>query len=362
MHGGVHGLGRGTVALEKPVQFESGGSPTIHDQVPHLHPSDWHSGKRARRGQMGPLHAPEQCPAEVAALQRACVSEEPADRPTASEVLEVLTKLPPNRRPPGVPRMPSGDAMVAIEAAQHAAEHAAAATTAGTAGTAGTAQAPAVAASPQRQRSGLPLRTPQQPQRPAAPGSGGGGSSSAEAVSSSLVGPDTPQEHSNANHAAPSSAAAPSAARAGSLQSPFAAFAAPSPTAPSEAGDEAGGTSPSNSPAAPLRQASQPGAKPSPQGVCSPSASRHGSLSRRSSRRSGSRSGSRALPSEPVLMSISVGHPGASLNSPFAADAWRVGSLGSPSATAGPAPAQGSAAPAGASSNPPATAGSPADA
>ncbi|PRW51095.1 serine threonine- kinase [Chlorella sorokiniana] len=123
------------------------------------------SGQSARRGQMPPLRAPEQCPAEVAALQRACVSEEPSERPTASEVLEVLSELPPSRRCSGDPRLPSNDAMAAaIEAAQRAAEPAAAPATAGTAGqgaetksaaqAAGTAQA--AAASPQRQRSGLP--------------------------------------------------------------------------------------------------------------------------------------------------------------------------------------------------------------
>lgn len=310
------------------------------------------SGQPARRGQMGPLRAPEQCPADVAALQRACVSEEPSERPTASEVLEVLSKLPPSRRNSGVPRMPSNDAMVAIEAAQRAAGHAALAGTAGAAGLGaaaagsaagtlepvpGTAPVPASRAVPslqQRQRSGLPPRTPHQARQLPAAGSGNG--------SSSLGAPSTPPDRSAADHAAPSSIAAPSsAARTGSLQSPFAVFAAASPAAPSEAGeagDEAGSPSRSLSgPAAPAGPAGLSFAKLAPQGVRSPS--RHSSLSGRSSRRSTSRSSSRAL--EPVLMSVSVERPAASLPSPFAAESLQEGGLGgSPAAAAaGPAPA-----------------------
>ena len=44
------------------------------------------AGKRPRRGLMPPLRSPEQCPPEVAALQQACISEDPDDRPSAAQV------------------------------------------------------------------------------------------------------------------------------------------------------------------------------------------------------------------------------------------------------------------------------------
>jgi len=59
-----------------------------------------HAGSRPRRGQMVPLRFPEQCPAEVAALQLACVLENPDVRPTAAQILELLMHLPAGSRPP----------------------------------------------------------------------------------------------------------------------------------------------------------------------------------------------------------------------------------------------------------------------
>lgn len=58
-----------------------------------------HAGEPPRRGQMPPLRVPEHCPAEVAALYQRCTSEDIDERPTASELLETLRRLPPARRP-----------------------------------------------------------------------------------------------------------------------------------------------------------------------------------------------------------------------------------------------------------------------
>ncbi|GAB4813934.1 hypothetical protein N2152v2_000980 [Parachlorella kessleri] len=55
------------------------------------------SGTRPRRGQMPPLRTPDQCPPQVAALQLACVSEVPEERPSAAQILEALTQLPAPR-------------------------------------------------------------------------------------------------------------------------------------------------------------------------------------------------------------------------------------------------------------------------
>lgn len=53
------------------------------------------SGEAPVRGGMRPLRAPEDCPAEVADLYQRCVSEDPEDRPSAEELLDILEALPP---------------------------------------------------------------------------------------------------------------------------------------------------------------------------------------------------------------------------------------------------------------------------
>ena len=61
------------------------------------------AGKQPQRGQLTPLLVPQECPAEVAALQQACMSESPAERPTAG----ALGSAPSRASTPclqGVPR------------------------------------------------------------------------------------------------------------------------------------------------------------------------------------------------------------------------------------------------------------------
>ena len=42
---------------------------------------------------MRPLRVPEEAPQEVADLVQACLSEDPEDRPTATELVHCLSKL-----------------------------------------------------------------------------------------------------------------------------------------------------------------------------------------------------------------------------------------------------------------------------
>lgn len=51
------------------------------------------SGEVPVRGDMRALKAPEDCPGEIVELQRRCVSEDPGDRPTADEIVQVLQRL-----------------------------------------------------------------------------------------------------------------------------------------------------------------------------------------------------------------------------------------------------------------------------
>jgi hypothetical protein len=53
------------------------------------------SGEAPVRGGMRVLRAPEDCPADVAELYQRCVSEDPEDRPSAEELLDILEALPP---------------------------------------------------------------------------------------------------------------------------------------------------------------------------------------------------------------------------------------------------------------------------
>ncbi|KAL4458215.1 hypothetical protein ABPG75_013080 [Micractinium tetrahymenae] len=64
------------------------------------------SGMQPRRGQLAPLRVPEDCPAEVAALQAACIHPNPDRRPSAAELVALLMGLPASRRPPPPPAMP----------------------------------------------------------------------------------------------------------------------------------------------------------------------------------------------------------------------------------------------------------------
>ncbi|KAL4432604.1 hypothetical protein ABPG77_000541 [Micractinium sp. CCAP 211/92] len=59
------------------------------------------TGDPPRRGQMPPLRVPEHCPAEVEALYKRCIAENPDDRPTAAELLDTLLRLAPTRRRQG---------------------------------------------------------------------------------------------------------------------------------------------------------------------------------------------------------------------------------------------------------------------
>ena len=57
-------------------------------------------GERPVRGTLTPLSAPQDCPPEVAALQVRCVDYDPRQRPSAAEIVAVLTKCsskPPSR-------------------------------------------------------------------------------------------------------------------------------------------------------------------------------------------------------------------------------------------------------------------------
>jgi hypothetical protein len=51
------------------------------------------SGEVPVRGDMRALEAPEDCPDEIVELQRRCVSEDPGDRPTADEIVQVLQRV-----------------------------------------------------------------------------------------------------------------------------------------------------------------------------------------------------------------------------------------------------------------------------
>lgn len=51
------------------------------------------AGEHPMRGRNRPLRVPEDCPAEVADLYERCTAEDPAQRPTAREVVEQLTRL-----------------------------------------------------------------------------------------------------------------------------------------------------------------------------------------------------------------------------------------------------------------------------
>ncbi|PRW33326.1 serine threonine- kinase receptor R831 [Chlorella sorokiniana] len=75
------------------------------------------SGLRPRRGQLTPLRVSEDCPAEVAALQVECVHSDPARRPSAAEIVQLLMQLPPSRRP--APQTPASrqPAVAAVPAA-----------------------------------------------------------------------------------------------------------------------------------------------------------------------------------------------------------------------------------------------------
>ena len=50
--------------------------------------------------------APEQCPAAVAELQARCMLPDPAQRPSAAEIVERLRALAPSRPPPAMPPRP----------------------------------------------------------------------------------------------------------------------------------------------------------------------------------------------------------------------------------------------------------------
>ncbi len=58
------------------------------------------AGEEARRGRMPILVAPAQCPAVVADLQARCMAQDPAHRPSATEIVEVLRALGCASTPP----------------------------------------------------------------------------------------------------------------------------------------------------------------------------------------------------------------------------------------------------------------------
>ncbi|KAL4458216.1 hypothetical protein ABPG75_013081 [Micractinium tetrahymenae] len=78
----------------------------------------WSFGMHPRRGQLSPLRVPEDCPAEVAALQAACIHPDPARRPSAAELVSLLMGLPTGRRPPpsSAPAEPATPPCLSIEA------------------------------------------------------------------------------------------------------------------------------------------------------------------------------------------------------------------------------------------------------
>lgn len=54
------------------------------------------TGEAPVRGVMRPLQAPQDCPAEVVELYQRCIAEDPDERPTAEEILELLAAMPGN--------------------------------------------------------------------------------------------------------------------------------------------------------------------------------------------------------------------------------------------------------------------------
>lgn len=51
------------------------------------------TGQMPKRGDLRMLRAPEECPPEVANMQQCCVATDPAERPSAGEIVEILRNL-----------------------------------------------------------------------------------------------------------------------------------------------------------------------------------------------------------------------------------------------------------------------------
>ena len=51
------------------------------------------TGEAPARGDMRPLQAPDDCPQRIVDLYEQCVAENPDDRPSATQVLEILNSL-----------------------------------------------------------------------------------------------------------------------------------------------------------------------------------------------------------------------------------------------------------------------------
>jgi len=53
------------------------------------------TGEAPVRGDMRPLRAPDDCPEEVVSLYERCVAEDPQIRPTAKELVDIISGLAP---------------------------------------------------------------------------------------------------------------------------------------------------------------------------------------------------------------------------------------------------------------------------
>jgi serine/threonine protein kinase len=64
------------------------------------------TGEPPVRGRLRPLDAPRECPLEVAELQQRCLDADPAQRPSAAEVVEVLTAYTGRHHPTSAQQPP----------------------------------------------------------------------------------------------------------------------------------------------------------------------------------------------------------------------------------------------------------------